>query len=279
MNEAKTLQQNRLAGRETKQEDTVIEVGGLKIGGASFTVIAGPCAVENEEQYLSIARKAKELGIKILRGSIYKPRTSPYDFQGIREAGLELLKEVKKETGLLIETEVMDVRQVKILLEYADIFRIGSRNMQNFDLLREVGKTNKPVILKRGMGATIKEFLLAAEYIMHEGNHNVILCERGIRTFETATRNTLDISAVPVIKKESHLPIIIDPSHSTGNRSYVLPIARAALAVGADGLIVEAHPEPEKALCDGAQSITLEQLEEMMKQLKELALVVGKEIV
>ncbi|MBI2143214.1 3-deoxy-7-phosphoheptulonate synthase [Candidatus Woesearchaeota archaeon] len=272
------LKPYKLASREFKKEDTVVDVNGARIGGGDFAVIAGPCAVESEEQYLTVARKVRSLGLNFLRGSIFKPRTSPYDFQGIREEGSALLKKAKKETGLAIVTEVMDVRQVELLADAIDIFQIGSRNMQNFDLLKEVGRTDKPVLLKRGMSATVKEFLLAAEYVMSEGNHKVILCERGIKTFETATRNTLDISAVPVVKRESHLPIIIDPSHSTGDRNYILPIARAALAVGADGLILEVHPEPEKALCDGAQSITLQQLEEMAKQLRELAPVLGRRV-
>lgn len=268
----------KLASREFQSENTVVSVNGVKIGGGNFAVIAGPCAVESEEQYMAVARKAKALGVKVLRGSIFKPRTSPYDFQGMGEDGVELLRRAKRETGLLIDTEIMDKGQLELVGDVADIVRIGARNMQNFDLLKEVGKAGKPVILKRGMSASIKEFLLAAEYILAEGNSKVILCERGIKTFETATRNTLDISAVPVIRKESHLPIIIDPSHSTGNREYVLPIAKAALAVGADGLIVEVHPDPEKALCDGAQSITLEQFEEMMRQLRSIAPALGMRI-
>ncbi len=272
------LKPYKLASREFRKADTVVEVNGAKIGGEDFAVMAGPCAIESEEQYLTVARKVKSLGLKILRGSIFKPRTSPYDFQGMREEGIALLKKAKSETDLAIVTEVMDVRQVELLTDTVDIFQIGSRNMQNFDLLREVGKTKKLVLLKRGMSATVREFLLAAEYIMSEGNHKVILCERGIKTFETATRNTLDISAVPVVKRESHLPIIIDPSHSTGDRNYVLSMARAAMAAGADGIIVEVHPEPEKALCDGAQSITIQQLEEMTKQLRELAPVLGRKV-
>lgn len=268
----------KLVSREFKGDDTVLELDGTKIGGKYFCVMAGPCAIEDESQYLTTARKIKELGGKVLRSSIYKPRTSPNEFQGIREFGLGLIRRAKEETGLLIESEVMESRQIGILNDYVDIYRIGARNMQNFDLLKKVGKSGKPVILKRGMSATIKEWLSAAEYIMNEKNDKIILCERGIRTFETATRNTLDISAVPVIKKESHLPIIVDPSHSTGNRAYVLPMANAILAAGADGLLVDVHPEPEKAKVDGPQAITLQEFEKMMKELRKLASVLEREM-
>lgn len=266
----------QLASREFKKEDTVIKVNGAKIGGGDFAVMAGPCAIESEEQLMKTAYAVKECGLKILRASAYKPRTSPYDFQGMREEGIALLKKAKEKTGLVTETEVMDIRQIDYLSKNVDILRVGSRNMQNFDLLRELGKIKNPVVLKRGMSSTIKEFLLAAEYIISEGNPNVIMCERGIKTFETATRNTLDLSAVPIIKQESHLPIIIDPSHSTGNRNYVESMCMAALACGADGLLIEVHPDPESALCDGPQSVTLEQLKEIVGKLRMLAPAVGK---
>ena len=266
----------KLASKDFK-EKTVVKVNGVEIGGKDFTVIAGPCAVENEKQFITTALKVKECGAQILRSSLFKPRTSPYSFQGLGIEGLKLLKQAKQETGLLIETEVMDAKTIPLVSEYVDIFRIGSRNMQNFNLLKEVGKTDKPVILKRGMSATIHEWLLAAEYIMSEGNHKVILCERGIRTFESATRNTLDISAIPVVHAESHLPIIIDPSHSTGNRAYVVPMARAAVAAGADGIIVEVHPDPENALSDGFQSLTFQQFEEMMNSVRIIEKVIKGE--
>ncbi|MBU4479311.1 MAG: 3-deoxy-7-phosphoheptulonate synthase [Candidatus Omnitrophica bacterium] len=270
------LKPYRLVSREFREENTVIKVGAAAIGGKDFVVMAGPCAVENEKQLLSVAREVKKHGAMILRASAFKPRTSPYDFQGLKDEGLRILRKVKQKTGIIVETEVMDVRDVPKVAEYVDILRVGARNMHNFDLLKEVGKIRKPVILKRGIAATIKEFLLAAEYIVAEGNPNVILCERGIRTFETATRFTLDISAIPVIKQESHLPIIVDPSHPAGNRNYVIALARAAVAAGADGIIVEVHPEPEKALSDGIQSLTFPQYEEMMSQLKKLALAMGR---
>ncbi|MCG2725021.1 MAG: 3-deoxy-7-phosphoheptulonate synthase [Elusimicrobia bacterium] len=270
------LKPYRLVSREFREENTVIKVGAAAIGGKDFVVMAGPCAVENEKQLLSVAREVKKHGAMILRASAFKPRTSPYDFQGLKDEGLRILRKVKQKTGIIVETEVMDVRDVPKVAEYVDILRVGARNMHNFDLLKEVGKIRKPVILKRGIAATIKEFLLAAEYIVAEGNPNVILCERGIRTFETATRFTLDISAIPVIKQESHLPIIVDPSHPAGNRNYVIALARAAIAAGADGIIVEVHPEPEKALSDGVQSLTFPQYEEMMSQLKKLALAMGR---
>ncbi len=272
------LKPYKLVGREFHPENTVINVNGVKIGGEEIVIMAGPCAVESEEQMLTTANAVKKAGAKVLRGSAYKPRTSPYSFQGLGEEGLKILKKVKKETGLVVETEVMDVRNVELVAKYVDIIRIGARNMQNFDLLKEVGKIDKPIILKRGMSATIEEFLLAAEYIMSEGNPNVILCERGVRTFETATRNTLDLSAVPVIKQISHLPIIIDPSHAAGKRSIVPALSKAAIAVGADGLLIEVHCNPEKALSDGKQSLTPSGFAELMKDLKKIASAIGRKM-
>lgn len=272
------MKPHKLASNEHHPQPTVIKVGNTTIGGGSFTVIAGPDSVESEDQIIKSAELMKKNGIKIMRASAFKPRTSPYSFQGLGIEGLKLLKKAKDKTGILVETEVMDVRDVPIAAEYADILRIGARNMQNFDLLKEVGKINKPVILKRGMAATIKEFLMAAEYIMLNGNKNVILCERGIRTFETAYRNTLDLEAVVVLKQETHLPVIVDPSHASGNRDWVIPLCRAAAAVGADGIIVEVHPDPEKALCDGAQSLYPKQLTQLLKELKPICDAVGKKL-
>ncbi len=268
----------KLASNEHHPQPTVVKVGNTSIGGGTFTVIAGPDSVESEEQILESAKLMKKNGIKIMRASAFKPRTSPYAFQGLGIEGLKLLKKVRDKFGLLVETEVMDVRDVPIAAEYADILRVGARNMQNFDLLKELGKVDKPVILKRGMSATINEFLMAAEYIMLNGNKNVILCERGIRTFETAYRNTLDLEAVVVLRQETHLPIIVDPSHATGNRDLVIPLCRAAAAVGADGLIVEVHPDPEKALCDGAQSLYPKQLTQLLKELKPICKAVGRKL-
>jgi len=270
------LRPYKLASRETKHENTVVDVKGVKIGGEEIVIMAGPCTVENAEQMDTAAKAAKEHGAKILRGGAFKPRTGPYSFQGLGEEGLKLLKIAGDKYDLRIITEVMDTRDVELVAEYSDILQIGARNMQNFNLLKEVGKSNKPVLLKRGMSNTIKEFLLAAEYILKEGNMDVILCERGIRTFETETRNTLDINAVPVIKRLSHLPIIIDPSHSTGQRDLVPPVSRAAIAAGADGLIIEMHPRPEEALCDGDQSITPDMLRDMMKELRGISKAIGR---
>jgi len=272
------LKPYKLASREFKPHDTVIDVKGVKIGGNEIVVMAGPCAIENEEILLDAAKKVKAAGAKILRGSAYKPRTSPYAFQGLGEEGLKIMKKVGKKTGLVTETEVMDVRNVELVSNYVDIVRIGTRNMQNFDLLKEVGKIKNPIILKRGMSATIEELLMSAEYIMSEGNHNVILCERGIRTFETSTRNTLDLSAIPVLKELSHLPVIVDPSHSSGKRNLVLPMSRAAIAAGADGLIIEVHPKPEEALCDGPQQILPDQFSKLMKELNQIAKAIGRKI-
>ncbi len=259
-------------------EDSEILVEGRKIGGNKFAIIAGPCSVESEEQIVGIAQEIKKSGAGFLRGGAFKPRTSPYSFQGLMYDGLELLKLAKEKTGLPIVSEIMSPIHIERFIEDVDIIQIGARNMQNFDLLKEVGKTNKPILLKRGLSATIEELLMSAEYIMAEGNENVIFCERGIRTFETYTRNTLDISAVPVIKKHSHLPVIIDPSHAAGMWWMVEPLAKAALAVGADGLMIEVHNDPSNAKSDGQQSIKPEKFEKLMGSLKELATVLGKEI-
>ena len=250
--------------RDFQPQDTVIEIGtsGVKLGGGNFCFIAGPCSVETHEQIIDVAKSVKAAGANILRGGAFKPRTSPYDFQGLGALGIEMLLEAKKETGLPIITEVMNVTQLP-LFEDVDIIQIGARNMQNFDLLKEVGKMNKPILLKRGLCATMKEWLMSAEYIMSEGNEQVILCERGIRTYETYTRNTLDLSAVPTLKGLSHLPVVVDPSHATGSRKLVRPMALAAAAAGADGLMIEVHNDPKNALCDGAQSLTPEQFAEV----------------
>ena len=268
----------KLVSKEVKQETSVIQVKNVTIGGPEIVVIAGPCAVESREQLEASAQAALKGGAKILRGGAFKPRTSPYAFQGLEEDGLKMLAQVAEDTGLLVVTEVIDEQSVDLSVEYVDILQIGARNMQNFQLLRRVGKTNKPVILKRGLAATVEEWLMAAEYIMSGGNYNVILCERGIRTFETATRNTLDISAVPVVKGLSHLPVIIDPSHATGDYKLVKPLAKAAVAVGADGLLIEVHPEPTKALCDGPQSLTPQAFWEMMQELKPIAAAISRNI-
>ncbi len=252
------LKPYKLVSSDFRGRDAVVEVSGRPFGGGSFGLIAGPCAVESREQTLASARACKAAGATILRGGAYKPRTSPYAFQGLGKPGLEILAEARDETGLPICTELMDVRQLEDVLEVADMIQIGARNMQNFDLLREVGRTSTPVLLKRGISATVEEWLLSAEYIAREGNQDIVLCERGIRTFETATRSTLDISAVPVAKGLSSLPVIVDPSHAAGKRDLILPMARAAVVAGADGLIVEVHPAPENALCDGPQALHAE---------------------
>jgi len=266
----------KLVGRELKQAKSVIPIGSITIGGTQFVVIAGPCSVESREQLLETAHSVHKAGATILRGGAYKPRTSPYDFQGLEEDGLKLLAEAREETGLLICTEVMTAEQVDIVAEYADILQIGARNMQNFALLKRAGKGDKPVLLKRGLAATIKEFLMSAEYIVSQGNSQVILCERGIRTFETMTRNTLDISAVPLINELSHLPVIVDPSHATGKRSLIAPLSKCAVAAGADGLLVEVHPNPEEAWSDGAQSLTFAEFDEMMIGIKRYLPLEGK---
>ncbi|MFH0947390.1 MAG: 3-deoxy-7-phosphoheptulonate synthase [Elusimicrobiota bacterium] len=268
----------KLVSREFKKENTIIEIDGLKIGGIDVIIAAGPCSVETKELLLEIAEKIKISGAKMIRGGAFKPRTSPYAFQGLGEKGLKYLAEVKNITGLPVVTEVMNVNQVSLVAQYSDIVQIGARNMQNFDLLKEVGKIKKPVLLKRGLSATIEEFLMSAEYIMSEGNYNVILCERGIRTFETATRFTLDLNAVPVIKKLSHLPVFVDPSHGVGVREYIPTMCKASVAAGADGLIIEVHPYPEKAFCDGPQSLLPAQFDKMMNELKAVAKAVGREI-
>lgn len=255
----------KLVSRDLKSEDTIVKIGEAEIGGPEPAIIAGPCAVESLEQTLEIAEIVAESGVKFFRGGAFKPRTSPYSFQGLGEAGLKILARVREEFGLKIVTEVLDTETSDLVVEYADVLQIGARNMQNFSLLRRVGQSAKPVMLKRGMSATLEELLLAAEYIMAEGNYNVILCERGVRTFADHTRNTLDLSIVPAVQNRSHLPIIVDPSHGTGKRHKVIPLARAAIAVGADGIMVEVHNHPERALSDGPQAL----LPEMFKQLVE----------
>lgn len=270
------LKPYKLASKEIKKDKTLIRVGDVTVGGKQIVVIAGPCAVESEEQIISTAKAVKSLGAHILRGGAYKPRTSPYSFQGLGEEGLQLLKKAGEITGLPVVTEVVNPEHVELVCEYVDIIQIGTRNAQNFELLKRVGQTNKPVILKRGMSMTIKEWLMSAEYILSEGNMNVILCERGIRTFETATRNTLDISAISVIKEETHLPIIVDPSHATGYAKYVPDMAYAAVAAGADGVMVEVHPEPEKALSDGTQSLDFDSFSKMIEKIKKFTEVVGR---
>jgi len=268
----------KLVSRDTKKEDTIVKVGKEKIGGKKICVMAGPCSVENVAGLLAVAKEVKKSGANFLRGGAYKPRTSPYAFQGHGEEGLKYLDEVRSKTGMPIVTELMDPRDTEVVERYADIIQIGTRNMQNFSLLKEVGKTRKPVLLKRGLSATIKEFLMSAEYIMSEGNHNVIFCERGIRTFETYTRNTLDLSAVPVLKKESHLPVIVDPSHGVGKRDLVAPMALAAVAAGADGLMIEVHMDPEKAWSDGDQTLNPKAFANLMKSLSAVAKAVGRTI-
>jgi 3-deoxy-7-phosphoheptulonate synthase len=268
----------KLASREFQSENTVIKIDGVEIGGKRVVIMAGPCAVENEDQITTIAEFVKDSGALILRGGAFKPRTGPYSFQGLEIEGLKLLAKAKEKTGLLIVTEVMSVDRIDLVAEYADILQIGARNMQNFMLLKAVGQIRKPVLLKRGMSATIEEFLLAAEYILSQGNHNVMLCERGIRTFETYTRNTLDINAVPVLKQLSHLPVIVDPSHGTGRRELVAPVSKAAIAAGADGLIIEVHNNPEVSVSDGAQSLLPDQFAQLMADLQKIAEAVGRSI-
>jgi 3-deoxy-7-phosphoheptulonate synthase len=268
----------KLVSREIHPEDTLVRVGNVVVGGARIVVIAGPCAVESREQAMIIAGKVRRYGAVMFRGGAFKPRTSPYSFQGMEEEGLKILAEIREATGLKIVTEMTSPTQADLMRKYVDVVQVGARNMQNFELLKVVGRMEMPVLLKRGFAATIKEWLMAAEYILSEGNNNVILCERGIRTFETVTRNTLDLTAIPVIKKLSHLPIIIDPSHATGLREKVSPMARAAIAAGADGLIVEVHHDPDKALSDGPQSLYPEQFERLMRDIYVIAPVVGKQV-
>jgi len=266
--------------REWRPEPTIIELSnGTTIGGKDIVLMAGPCAVESEEQILSIARRLRAAGATVLRGGAFKPRTSPYSFQGLGVKGLELLARAREETGLAIVTEALEPEMVDVVAEYADIIQIGARNMQNYPLLRRAGRTGKPVLLKRGLAATIKELLLSAEYILAEGNDKVILCERGVRGFDEHTRNLLDLTAIPVVQSLSHLPIIADPSHGTGVRSKVTPMARAAVAAGADGVIVEVHPDPDRALSDGAQSLTPEQFEDLVAQLRLIAEAIGRDLV
>lgn len=265
------LQPYKLASKEIKKEPTIVKVGEAHFGGGHFGVIAGPCSVESEKQIIETAIKVKKAGARLLRGGAFKPRTSPYAFQGLEEEGLKLLAKARKESGLPFVTEVINPEDVEMVGEYADVLQIGARNVQNFSLLRRAGKFGKPILLKRGMSTTIQEFLMSAEYILSEGSKDIILCERGIRTFENATRNTLDISAIPVVQERSHLPIIVDPSHATGARNYVPPLCFAAMACGADGIMVEVHPDPQKALCDGPQSLTIEGFTTLMKGLKKLS--------
>ncbi|HEX3748754.1 MAG TPA: 3-deoxy-7-phosphoheptulonate synthase [Bryobacteraceae bacterium] len=268
----------KLASRSFKPGGTVVKIRDVEIGAERVIVMAGPCSVENREQIERSAGIVAEGGARVIRGGAFKPRSSPYSFQGLGEEGLVMLREAADRHGLLVASEAMDQTQIPLVAQYADILQVGARNMQNFTLLRELGRQRKPVLLKRGISATIEELLLSAEYIMSGGNYDVILCERGIRTFETYTRNTMDISAIPVVKKLSHLPILADPSHGTGRRDKVLPMARAAVAAGADGLLVEVHPEPDRALSDGAQSLRPEQFQEMMRQLRRIAAAVERSI-
>jgi len=268
----------KLASREFKDFDTIIKVKDVVIGGKEVIVMAGPCVVENEKQIFETARYVKSSGAKILRGGAFKPRTSPYSFQGLGEEGLKLLAQAGEETGLAVVTEVMSVNQIELVGEYTDIFQVGARNMQNFVLLKELGKLKKPILLKRGMPATIEELLLSAEYILSQGNYEVILCERGIRTFENYTRNTLDLSAIPALKRLSHLPIIVDPSHATGRWRLVSPMSKAAIAAGADGLLIEVHPDPKSSLSDGAQSLKLDTFAQLMKEIKPIVQAIGREL-
>ncbi len=270
----------KLASRETKTEDSLIQVGlpgsPVTIGGAELAVIAGPCAIESREQAFAAAAAVRKAGARLFRGGAFKPRTSPYTFQGMGKEGLAILAQVRQEFGLPIVTETIDPENCALVEEYADVLQVGARNMQNFSLLKRVGRSPRPVLLKRGISATLEEFLMAAEYIMAEGNYNVILCERGVRTFADHTRNTLDLSLVPAVKRLSHLPILVDPSHGTGKREKVIPLARAAIAVGADGLIIEVHPQPELALSDGFQSLHPDEFESLMEQITAIAGVVGR---
>jgi 3-deoxy-7-phosphoheptulonate synthase len=268
----------KLVSREHHQERSTVQVGGVPIGPHTVTLIAGPCAVETPDQTLEAARMAQRAGATLLRGGAFKPRSSPYAFQGLGERGLEILADVRAETGLPIVTEVVGAHDVEMVAEYADMLQVGTRNMQNFPLLQAVGAAGRPVLLKRGMSATIEEWLMAAEYIAQRGNLDVVLCERGIRTFETATRNTLDISAVPIVQRLSHLPVIVDPSHAGGRRDLVLPLSRAAVAVGADGVIVDVHPQPDIALCDGPQALVAEDLAELARDVEQLTRFVGREL-
>ena len=269
----------KLVSREMKPEDTIIDFGEKKVGGEELTIIAGPCSVESKQQIFDIAGELKEMGIKFIRAGAYKPRTSPYSFQGLKEKGIEYLSEVKNKLGMLIVTEAKDTQTLPLISEVADVIQIGARNMQNFSLLEEVGKLKNPVLLKRGLSATIEDLLMSAEYILSQGNYNVILCERGIRTFETYTRNTLDLNAVPVIKKNSHLPVIVDPSHGIGIGDKVAPMAMASIACGADGVMIEVHNQPEKALSDGFQSLTPKAFKKLLEKLEQLAPIVDRKVI
>src|SRR5512140_3085908 len=266
----------KLVSREVKEEDTVIDVGGVPLGGPEIAVMAGPCSVESKDQILEAAHAVKKAGARFLRGGAFKPRTSPYEFQGLREEGLKLLALAREATGLKVVTEVKDTETLPMVADYADVLQVGARNMQNYSLLERLGAVEKPILLKRGLSATIKEWLMAAEYIVSKGNHRVALCERGIRTFETMTRNTLDINAVPVLKALTHLPVFVDPSHGIGLRAHVPAIARAGVAAGADAVIVEVHPHPEKALSDGHQSLDFPEFETLMRQVEIIAGAVGR---
>ena len=270
------LKPYKLVSSEFRPERSIVDVAGVKIGGKELVVMAGPCSVENEAMLTQTAKAVKAGGAQILRGGAFKPRTSPYAFQGLGEDGLKLLRDVAKTTGLRVVTELVDTRDIEVIEKYADMIQIGARNMQNFELLKEAGQSHKPVLLKRGLSATINEFLLAAEYLLSQGNFNVVLCERGIRTFEPTTRFTLDLNAVPVIRKLSPLPIVVDPSHGTGSYEYVAPMAKAAVAAGADGLLIEVHPNPEAALSDGPQSLLPKKFAALMKDLRKLAPLVGR---
>jgi 3-deoxy-7-phosphoheptulonate synthase len=270
------LKPYKLASREFKKEDSVVPVNGDSIGGRRIALIAGPCSVESREQILETARQVKTAGARFLRGGAFKPRTSPYCFQGMEEEGLKLLAEAKTDTGLPVVTEVMNPREIDLVARYADVMQVGARNIQNFSLLKELGRVDKPVLLKRGMMTTIKEFLMSAEYVLASGNKNVIMCERGIRTFETMTRNTLDINCIPVLKKETHLPVIVDPSHATGHWDLVESMSRASIAAGADGLIIEVHPDPANALSDGPQSLKPKKFSRLVENLKPFVELMGR---
>ena len=266
----------KLVSREFHPEDTIVSIGGVPVGGTALVVMAGPCAVESRDQILAVAREVQRLGARLLRGGAFKPRTSPYSFQGLGEDGLKLLAEARDATGLPVVTEVLDTENVELVARYADAFQIGARNMQNFELLKKVGKAGKPVLLKRGMSATLEELLLAAEYVMAEGNPNVVLCERGVRTFSDFTRNTLDLAIVPAVERLSHLPIVVDPSHGTGRRDKVIPMSCAAVAAGADGIVVEVHHKPEEALSDGPQALTPALFGDLMAKIRTIAAALGR---
>jgi 3-deoxy-7-phosphoheptulonate synthase len=268
----------KLVSREVKPENTVVEVGDVRVGGDEFVIAAGPCAVESREQILTVARRVKEAGARLLRGGAFKPRTSPYSFQGLGKEGLEILANAREETGLPIVTEVLDPEGVDLVEEYADVIQIGARNMQNFSLLKRCGRASRPVLLKRGLAATLEEFLMSAEYILAEGNYQVILCERGVRTFSDFSRNTLDLAVVPAVKELSHLPILVDPSHGTGRRDKVAPMSRGAAAVGADGLLLEVHHDPDTALSDGPQSITPDMFELLVADLRQMTKILGRRL-